>query len=207
MALMHLDPKIKAIWLAPAFLLVLFAWTLIVCAIFFMDPDLTVFGLHVYLFAIISFFVLVVFALLPLYLYYSAEYDAFTYELTESELVIRSGLFATISTVLPYGHMTGIDTNRSILERLLGISTVSITIAGMKDALGDYTLPGIAAKYDLVSEIKSRMGAAQQSPEARVSTDSPCGGKDFASLVSELHRLNANLSSVLSLLRAPAQKK
>jgi uncharacterized membrane protein YdbT with pleckstrin-like domain len=208
MAQNHLDPKMKLIWIAPIFIFVAFLWAVAMCAIYSLDPDMTVFGMHVALFAIVSAIGILIFVMLPAYIYYSLEYDAFTYELAFSELVIRRGVLATNLNAIPYSHITSIDVQRSVLDRALGISSINITITGPKEEEGMYVLPGIPSGTDLVSEIKGRKAetpkAAQRQPasaQAPVRNDG-----ELALLVRELRALNLNLASLLAALRGPPKK-
>jgi len=206
---MHLDSRIKLLWIAPIFIFVAFLWAVALCAIYFLDPDMTVFGMHVTLFAIVSFVGILIFVMLPAYIYYSLEYDAFTYELGFSELVIRRGVLATSLNAIPYSHITSIDVQRSVLDRLVGISSINITITGPKEEQGMFMLPGIPAGVDLVSEIKERAEDAPKVSQKQSAAAQPSvrGDDELALLVRELRALNLNLSGLLSALKAPPNRK
>lgn len=209
MAQNHLDPKIKLLWIAPVFLFVAFLWAVAIGAIYFMDIDQVVFGMHIWLFAIVSFVGILIFVMLPTYIYYSLEYGAFTYELTFSELVIRRGVLATSLNAIPYSHITSIDVSRSVIDRVIGISEINITITGPKEEQGMFVLPGIPGTYDLVSEIKERVeGVPKAAQKQSASAQPPVRNDDeFALLVRELRALNLNLASLLSALKGPPGKK
>ena len=209
MARVRLDPKIKLLWIAPIFIFVAFLWLVAVGAIYFLDPDLTVLGMHVWLFAIVSFVGILIFVMLPSYMYYSLEYGAFTYELGFSELVIRRGVLATSLNAIPYSHITSIDVQRSVLDRLIGISSINITITGPKEEQGMFVLPGIPAAVDLVSEIKERKEDAPKATPKQAAAAQPTVRNDdeLALLVRELRALNLNLASLLSALKAPPNRK
>ena len=146
--------------------------------------------------------------MLPAYIYYSLEYGAFTYELTFSELVIRRGVLATSLNAIPYSHITSIDVQRSILDRLVGISSINITITGPKEEKGMFVLPGIPCGIDLVSEIKQRAEDAPAVPQKQSSAQPSVRHDDeLALLVRELRALNLNLASLLAALKGPSGRK
>jgi len=210
MAHAHLDPKMKLLWIAPIFIAVVALWAIAMVAIYYLDADRIIFGMGFQLFAIFSFIGIMIFPMLPAYIYYSLEYDAFTYELTYTDLVIRRGVLATSLNAIPYSHITSIDVQRSILDRLIGISSINITITGPKEETSMFVLPGIACKIDLVSEIKERVKDAEQ-PKANkggaAMQQAPVRyDEEMALLVRELRALNLNLAALLSALKAPPKK-
>lgn len=210
MAQVHLDPKMKLLWIAPIAVAVVFLWAVAMAAVYFLDADSMVFGMSDSLFDVVTFVGILIFVMLPLYIYYSLEWEAFTYELTFSELVIRRGVLATSLNAIPYSHITSIDVQRSILDRLIGISSINITITGPKEETSMFVLPGIACKIDLVSEIKERVKDAEQ-PKANkggaAMQQAPVRyDEEMALLVRELRALNLNLAALLSALKAPPKK-
>ena len=208
MAQNHLDPKMKLIWIAPIFLTVVFLWAVAMAAVYFLDSDHFVFGMTDQLFDIVTFVGILIFVMLPAYIYYSLEYGAFTYELTFSELVIRRGVLATSLNAIPYSHITSIDVQRSILDRLVGISSINITITGPKEEKGMFVLPGIPCGIDLVSEIKQRAEDAPAVPQKQSSAQPSVRHDDeLALLVRELRALNLNLASLLAALKGPSGRK
>ena len=208
MAHMHLDPKMKLVWIAPIFIAVVFLWAVAMVSIYFLDADRMIFGMTDQLFAIVSFVCILIFVIMPAYVYYSLEYDAFTYELTFSELVIRRGVLATSLNAIPYSHITSIDVQRSIIDRLIGISSINITITGPKEEKGMFVLPGIACGIDLVSEIKGRAEDAPKATQRQAAALQPSvrNDEEFALLVRELRALNINLAGLLAALKGPARK-
>ena len=208
MARMHLDSKIKLLWIAPIFIFVVFLWAVAMASVYYLDADRMIFGMTDQLFAIVSFVGILIFVMLPTYIYYSLEYDAFTYELGFSELVIRRGVLATSLNAIPYSHITSIDVQRSVLDRLIGISSINITITGPKEEQGMFVLPGIACGIDLVSEIKGRAEDAPKVSQKQTAAAQPSVRSDdeLALLVRELRALNLNLSSLLAALKAPPKK-
>jgi len=208
MAQNHLDPKMKLLWIAPIFLTVVFLWAVAMAAVYFLDADHFIFGMTDQLFDIVTFVGILIFVMLPAYVYYSLEYDAFTYDLTFSELVIRRGVLATSLNAIPYSHITSIDVQRSILDRLVGISSINITITGPKEERDMFVLPGIASGIDLVSEIKQRAEDAPKEGQKQSAAAQPSVRRDdeLALLVRELRALNLNLAGLLAALKGPAKK-
>jgi len=206
MAQNHLDPKIKLLWISPIFIAVVFLWAVAMASIYYLDADRIIFGMTDQLFAIVSFVGILIFVMMPAYLYYSLEYGAFTYELTFSELVIRRGVLATSLNAIPYSHITSIDVQRSIIDRLVGISSINITITGPKEEQSMFVLPGIACGIDLVSEIKQRADDAPKTAQKQPAAPLVRYDDEMALLVRELRALNINISGLLSALKAPAKK-
>ena len=209
MAQNHLDPRIKLLWIAPIFICVAFLWAVAMVSLYYLDADRMIFGMTDRLFAIFSFVGILIFVMLPAYIYYSLEYGAFTYELTFSDLVIRRGVLATNLNAIPYSHITSIDVQRSIIDRLVGISSINITITGPKEEQGMFVLPGIPCGIDLVSEIKQRAEDAPKATQRQIAAAQPSvrHDDDLALLVRELRALNMNLAGLLAALKGPPGTK
>ena len=205
---MHLDPKMKLVWISPIFIAVVFLWAVAMVSIYYLDADRIIFGMTDQLFAIVSFVGILIFAIMPAYVYYSLEYDAFTYDLTFSELVIRRGVLATSLNAIPYSHITSIDVQRSIIDRLIGISSINIAITGPKEENGMFVLPGIPCGIDLVSEIKERAEDTPKASQRQAAASQPSVRNDdeMALLVRELRALNLNMAGLLAALKGPPKK-
>ncbi|WP_394327204.1 MULTISPECIES: PH domain-containing protein [Halolamina] len=68
-------------------------------------------------------------------------YRSWEYVVREDSLYLRRGVFTRVRTVVPYVRVQHIDTTRSPLERLLGLSTLVVYTAGSRGA--DVTIPGL----------------------------------------------------------------
>jgi len=68
-------------------------------------------------------------------------YRSWEYVVRADSLYLRRGVFTHVRTVVPYVRVQHIDTTRSPLERLLGLSTLVVYTAGSRGA--DVTIPGL----------------------------------------------------------------
>ena len=209
MARIHLDPKVKIYWLFSVFGFLAIVWLISLVGITYIDEDQTIFDMRPPMFAMMSALGLAVFIMLPLYFYCMLEYNAYTYEFTGQALVVRNGIFTTNETVIPYAHISKIDVERSVLERLLGLSSVEIITPGPNDLEVNRVIQGIPSKVDFASEIEK---CKNSSGTERAQTVQP--GKTqqvdrdvLLRLVGEMHSLNDNVGGLLREIRAPPRKK
>lgn len=68
-------------------------------------------------------------------------YRSWTYVVRADSLFLSRGVLTRVRTVVPYVRVQHIDTRRSPLERLLGLSTLVVYTAGSRGA--DVTIPGL----------------------------------------------------------------
>jgi membrane protein YdbS with pleckstrin-like domain len=68
-------------------------------------------------------------------------YQTWTYVIRSDSLYLSRGVFTRVRTVVPYVRVQHIDTTRSPLERLLGLSTLVVYTAGSRGA--DVRIPGL----------------------------------------------------------------
>lgn len=68
-------------------------------------------------------------------------YRSWTYVVRADSLFLSRGVLTRVRTVVPYVRVQHIDTKRSPLERLLGLSTLVVYTAGSRGA--DVTIPGL----------------------------------------------------------------
>ena len=207
MARMHLDPKVKIYWLFSVIGFLAIIWMISLVGITYIDEDQTIFGMHPPVFAIMSALGLTVFILLPLYFYCMMEYNAYTYEFTEQSVVVRSGIFTTNEAVIPYSHISKIDSERSVMERLLGLSSVEIATPGPKDLEVNHVIPGIPSSFSFAAEIEKWKSRAQRAPSEQAAGAQTVDNKALLKLVGEMHSLNENMSRLLREIRAPPRKK
>lgn len=79
-----------------------------------------------------SEFWLVIFAL-PVGVYSLIKYITLRYRFSESELIVKEGVFHRNERHIPYHHIQNIDTRRNLLHRLLGVADVQVqTASGTK---------------------------------------------------------------------------
>lgn len=68
-------------------------------------------------------------------------YRSWSYVVRDESLYLSRGVLTRVRTVVPYVRVQHIDTTRSPLERLLGLSTLVVYTAGSRGA--DVTIPGL----------------------------------------------------------------
>ncbi len=68
-------------------------------------------------------------------------YRSWEYVVRADSLFLSRGVFTRVRTVVPYVRVQHIDTTRSPLERVLGLSTLVVYTAGSRGA--DVTIPGL----------------------------------------------------------------
>ncbi|MDE1798052.1 MAG: PH domain-containing protein [Candidatus Micrarchaeota archaeon] len=193
----HLNPKVKWVWFLPVIGLLLVVWLVVTVFLFMAQPDVPVFGFSRGVFSPLLILFLLVFIGGPVYAYNHIEYMSFTYELTETEFIIRQGVFTRDTIVIPYNRIQNVNTHRTLLERLLGLASLQIETAGTNLSASEGTLPGVSRKDELVHEIMAHVEAAK----GRGGVDGNGNGgasKTEAQLLSdilkELVLLNKNIS-------------
>lgn len=65
------------------------------------------------------------------------EYNNFTFEITEDGLFIYNGVIQRAEVSVPFGEIENVNIERTLMDRLLGLSKVSLETAG--SALGNVT--------------------------------------------------------------------
>jgi len=80
-------------------------------------------------------------------------YRSWRYVVREDSLYLRRGVFTIVQTIVPYVRVQHIDTRRSALERVLGLSSLVVYTAGSRGA--DVTIPGLTP--DRAEKLQSRL--------------------------------------------------
>lgn len=80
-------------------------------------------------------------------------YRSWRYVVRADSLYLGRGVFTRVRTVVPYVRVQHMDTKRSPLERLLGLSTLVVYTAGSRGA--DVTIPGLTP--DRASTLQQRL--------------------------------------------------
>jgi membrane protein YdbS with pleckstrin-like domain len=80
-------------------------------------------------------------------------YRSWHYVVRADSLFLNRGVFTLVRTVVPYVRVQHIDTTRSPLERVLGLSTLVVYTAGSRGA--DVTIPGLTP--DRASTLQERL--------------------------------------------------
>ena len=155
--LRHLDPKVKLVWFVPPAAILLVLWLAVSIALFVFGVESPISGLSRLVFAVGLFLFILIFIAGPIYAYNHVEYMSFTYELTPKEFILRQGVFTRQTTVIPYARIQNINTQRTVLERLLGLATLGIDTAGTNPNMAEGLLPGVSNKDALIREIMDRV--------------------------------------------------
>ena len=154
MAPRHLDPKIKFVWIAPEAGALLVIWLLASIGYMMLSVDIGMLsGIPRILVPFIFLIVLFLFGGLPAFGWHHLTYVNFTYELTGHEVIIREGVLTRKRTVIPYTRIQNINTERTLLERMLGLATIKIETAGANQNVSEGMIPGIGNRDSLVSEL------------------------------------------------------
>lgn len=205
----RLDPRIKIIWLAPIAAALLFIWLLAAASVFFIEEDHQVLGMGANSFAVFSFLGLLVFIFTPMLVYYSLYYDNYGYDITDGAVLISNGIFSKNEISIPLPHVSRVEVQRSIPERLLGIMTVEIVTPGPFESGIDHYIPGIPGNSDLPGEVESRKKKTGNTRAPWDDTGAPISSdrEVMLQLLSEMRQLNRSMADFLSVLRAPPKKK
>ncbi|PSQ41680.1 hypothetical protein BRD10_00040 [Halobacteriales archaeon SW_12_71_31] len=81
------------------------------------------------------------------------RYRRWRFELQADALYLERGVLTQVRTVVPFVRVQHVDTQRSPVERLLGLSSVVVYTAGSRSA--DVTLPGLTP--DRADELQARL--------------------------------------------------
>ena len=101
----HLHPKVKLVWFLPTVIGLLVVWLVVATVLFLAQPDVPVLGFSRVIFAPLLLLFMLVFIGGPVYAYHHIEYMSFTYELAETEFIIRQGVFTRDTIVIPYNRI------------------------------------------------------------------------------------------------------
>lgn len=93
------------------------------------------------------------------------SYRIWRYEVREDALYLERGVLTRVRTVVPFVRIQHVDTSRSPVERLVGLSTSVVYTAGSRGA--DVSIPGLEADRaeDLQGRLK-RLAIAAEGDEA-----------------------------------------
>lgn len=69
------------------------------------------------------------------------RYRAWRYTLRDDHMYLERGVFTRVKTMVPYVRVQHVDTQKSVIDRLLGLSKVVVYTAGSRGA--DVTVPGL----------------------------------------------------------------
>ncbi len=72
------------------------------------------------------------------------RYGSWSFELRDDHVYLEHGVLVKVMTMVPFVRIQHVDTQRNILDRVLGLSTVVIYTAGSRGA--DVSIPGLRPK-------------------------------------------------------------
>ncbi len=104
--------------------------------------------------------------------YEIAYYRRFEYELTADTFDITSGVISRRQREIPYGRIQNVDISRNVLQRLLGISSVSLETAGGSSTEGSIQYVTADEATRLQTEIRSLKKRASEPARRESETDS-----------------------------------
>ncbi|MFA5105879.1 MAG: PH domain-containing protein [Candidatus Micrarchaeia archaeon] len=200
----HLDPKVKILWMFPNIGLAVIV-TLVLMGLYYATHfTMGIFEPSDWMFLIIPLLSLGIIGGLS-YAWIHLHYVNFTYELADTEVIIRWGIFTRLRKVIPYARIQNINTERTVLERVLGIGSLMIETAGTQSGLAEGIIPGIANATSLIDEILHRVEKTKKgngNGGGGLGDEAPKAGTDYSELLTKIHEelksLNARMAELSS---------
>lgn len=94
-----------------------------------------------------------------------ARYRVWRFEVQEDAVYLERGVFTHVTSVVPFVRVQHVDSQRSPLERLAGLSSVVVYTAGSRGA--DVTIPGLTPdRADAIQERLRRLAIESESEDA-----------------------------------------
>lgn len=134
-------------------------------------------------------------------------YRNFTYEYGEREFVIRQGVMTRKTTVIPYAAIQDIASERSLLERALGLATLEIETAGSAHLASEITLPGISNKDALISHLMQFVEKAKSARGMEAMQEGADAGQLLAGILKELKFISYQLHAMGKKMEAQPSAK
>jgi len=189
----YLDKNVKILWFLPTGALIAFIFLLSIAA-FLVIPDMT----FIWITRVNYFLVLPVLALgigALFYVWIEIVYRNFTYQLNESELIVRKGVFTHKSDTIPYANMQDITSERSMSEQFLGIATLRIETSGSSQLISETELPGIANKEEVICLILEKVKRSKSAMGAESRAQGVDTSNLLTDILSELKRITSRLDA------------
>lgn len=190
----YLNPKIKWVWLFPTVSALLFIWLVGSLLALFASPTDNIYGFPKLFFPIPLLIVLLLVVGLPSYIWTHLEYVSFTYQFSETEFIIRQGVITRQTTIIPYHRIQNINTQRTLLERFLGLASLQIETAGTNVNMSEGILPGVANKDALIAEIMQKV---EEAKKPKVEQSENPGSSMLSEILKELSNINHNLQLMM----------
>lgn len=132
--------------------------------------------------------------ILAVILWVQFAYENYWYALLPEHLVVAKGVFIKTRTFIPYGRIQNVNVTRTVADRILGLSRVTVDTAGARFSEG--VIPGIVDAQPIVAFL---MGRAEEVRLGRARL-AAAEDKDAAAFES----IRQSLHDVLSALRPAA---
>lgn len=155
----HLAPVIRLFWAAQATVSIIFLALLLNYLLSSLKQDILWIG-HGEIGLYISGLALMI--LMPYFIYTELRYRNHFYILAKDEIIIRSGVFNTERTLIPYVKIQNMNISRSVLERLVGAATLRIETAGGNPGEAEGILPSMWDYEKVSSELLEKIEAARR---------------------------------------------
>ena len=183
----HLDPKVQVIWFMPI-AIALVILLLVGLLGFVVYPQLAVGWVNGTNFLLWLPLAAVAIAI-PAFAWINLIYKQFTYEISETELVIRQGVITRRNTVIPYARIQDVRSERSLADRLLGIATLEIETAGAQ-MREEIILPGIANKDEFIKELLEKVEIAKEAHGMGEHTRKPAVEQLLTDMLHEIKKMS-----------------
>lgn len=84
------------------------------------------------------------------------RYRSWDYEVKNDHLYLEHGVLVKVKTIVPFVRIQHVDTQKSIIDRLLGVSSVVVYTAGSRGS--DVSIPGVIPKQadELQDNLKNK---------------------------------------------------
>jgi membrane protein YdbS with pleckstrin-like domain len=157
-----LAPRVKIAWIlsALAAFFAIYIITFLPLGLLLATVDITIGVTALLLPAVVAM------AAVPLWA--QMAYDNYWYALLREDLVVARGILFKTRTYVPYGRIQNVNVTRTVIDRLLGLSRLTVDTAGASFAEG--VIPGVLDAEPLVGEI---MGRAEEARLARARWSTP----------------------------------
>jgi hypothetical protein len=138
----RLNPRVQIIWALGALISAAILGGVASAILFFLRRDLLSMGIALF----------VVLTLLGLG-HTLLRYRIWRFDVQTDALFLNRGVLTRVRTVVPYVRVQHVDTQRTPLERVFGLSSVVVYTAGSRGA--DVTIPGLVP--DRATELQERL--------------------------------------------------
>ncbi len=94
--------------------------------------------------------------------YLKIKHDNHFYILTDSELIIRSGILNSERIIIPYIQIECVNASQSIIQRIFRVGTLIIETAGGVSGKAEGIIPHISNHKEVISEILEKIEIAKR---------------------------------------------